>query len=234
MRHCVLFPFIFVLALRLPAEVIDTDLYVFGGSSAGIARPFRRSSWARVALVEPSQYLSGLSCGWATMAEGPCDAAKHPHIDVTGSPNVLEYIGPGKCASVTFDVFRTEGLNWSQKLAFAFASLWPKNIPAKTYTITAETCGNRTSGKAVGGGAVTVEVFPCEQYALSLKLPAFKKGAYKIDSKIKYDSKKKEYVAEDRTTESSQTGVFANKQGSSTTAKTTISSDGTKLENSRF
>ena len=152
----------------------------------------------------------------STMAEGPCDGAKHPHIAVVGSPNVLEYIGPGKCASISFDVFRNEGQTFSQKLGFSLASVWPCNIPPRIYTIDAQTCGNRSSGTPITGVIVQVEVFPCEQYALSLKFPAFKKGSCKIESTRKYDSKKKRYVTETSGEVTSQSGYFDKKEGSST------------------
>ena len=64
MKHCVLFSFFFVLALRLTAEVIDTDICVFGGTSAGIVAAVKaRQLGKSVVLVEPGKFLGGLTTG---------------------------------------------------------------------------------------------------------------------------------------------------------------------------
>lgn len=169
----------------------------------------------------------------SSMAEGPCESATHPQIAVSGGQNLLEYKGPGKCASISFDVFRNEGLTFSEKVGFSLASVWPCRISPRVYPIVAETCGNRSSGKRVRGGTVNVEVFPCEQYAFSLKLPAFKKGGYKVESTRKYDSEKKRYVTETSTESSSQSGYGSNKQGTTTKSTETLDKEGRALENAR-
>jgi hypothetical protein len=52
------------LAARLSAEVIETDLCVFGGSSAGIVAAIQAKKLGKsVVLVEPGKYLGGLTTG---------------------------------------------------------------------------------------------------------------------------------------------------------------------------
>ena len=64
MKHCVLFSFILASALRLPAAVIETDLCVFGGTSAGIIAAVKaRQLGKSVVLVEPGKFLGGLTTG---------------------------------------------------------------------------------------------------------------------------------------------------------------------------
>lgn len=165
-----------------------------------------------------------------SLAEGPC--GRHPNIKITGGRNPLEYIGPGQCASITFDVYRNEGLTFNEKLGFSLASVWPCKIAPRLYSITSETCGGRSSGKVIKGNTVAVEVFPCEQYALNLRFPAFKNGSYKIErtetlnSKGRVDVK----VSEERT---SKTGFGSSKEGSETKSSVSNNAAGSTLENTR-
>ena len=64
MKRRIPFWCILALALRLHAEVIETDLCVFGGSSAGIVAAIQAKKLGKsVVLVEPGKYLGGLTTG---------------------------------------------------------------------------------------------------------------------------------------------------------------------------
>ena len=64
MKHCLLFSLVLALVVRLPAEVIETDICVFGGTSAGIVAAVQaRKLGKSVVLVEPGKFLGGLTTG---------------------------------------------------------------------------------------------------------------------------------------------------------------------------
>ena len=64
MKCCALFSLALALAVRLHAEVIETDICVFGGTSAGIIAAVKaRQLGKSVVLVEPGKFLGGLTTG---------------------------------------------------------------------------------------------------------------------------------------------------------------------------
>jgi len=64
MKHCILLPLAFAFAISAHAEVIETDICVFGGTSAGIIAAVKAKQLGKsVVLVEPGKFLGGLTTG---------------------------------------------------------------------------------------------------------------------------------------------------------------------------
>ena len=64
MKRLILFATTLVLSFRLNAELIETDICVLGGTSAGIIAAVKAKQLGKsVVLVEPGKFLGGLTTG---------------------------------------------------------------------------------------------------------------------------------------------------------------------------
>lgn len=64
MKRFAVFSIAMVLVARLPAEIVETDICVFGGTSAGIISAIQATKMGRtVVIAEPGRFLGGLTTG---------------------------------------------------------------------------------------------------------------------------------------------------------------------------